>query len=202
LNLETFKKEVIPTLGKYKITEKGFYQKFRLQSIYKTEFPFNNEYERFFVIEDNVYKLSDSAISDVYHSFKGEKDINEIVFTKNDRTTFVNVPFERFILVNEQVTPNLIYAIPETKETSFKELLEGVDVLLTEKNKRYGNAINNRLNIFDGKCNGGQRLDEKLSRIKNSSELRLNDVVDIIGFLTLTIKEKGWSKQDILNLID
>jgi len=123
MNLETFNLTVVPTLGKYKVTEKGFYMKFRLQSIYKTEFPFNNEYERYFVIEDNVYQLSDSAKIDVNQAFKQEFDCNDIVFRKNDRTTFVNVPFERFILVNEQVTENLIVVDKDrSSEIIVKEL--------------------------------------------------------------------------------
>ena len=123
MNLETFNLTVVPTLGKYKVTEKGFYMKFRLQSIYKTEFPFNNEYERYFVIEDNVYQLSDSAKIDVNQAFKQEFDCNDIVFRKNERTTFVNVPFERFILVNEQITENLIVVDKDrSSEIIVKEL--------------------------------------------------------------------------------
>lgn len=121
MNLETFNLTVVPTLGKHKITTKGFYMKFRLQSIYKTEFPYNNEYERYFVIEDNVYKLSDSAKIDINQSFKQEANYNDIVFSKNERTTLVNVPFERFILVNEQVTDNLIIV---DKDRSYETIIK------------------------------------------------------------------------------
>lgn len=84
----------------------------------------------------------------------------------------------------------------------FKEITEGICELLEEKDKRYGSALDNPLEIFAGKSKFGVRIDEKLSRIKNSEKLRLNDVADIMGYLTHLIKEQGWTKQDILNLID
>lgn len=108
MNLQTFEQTIAPTLGEYRVTTKGFYMKFRVQSIYKTEFPFNEDYERYFVIENNVYKLSVTAKMDINEAFKQELDVYDIIFRKTEKTTYVNVPFERFILVNEQVTDNLI----------------------------------------------------------------------------------------------
>lgn len=84
----------------------------------------------------------------------------------------------------------------------FQEVTEGICELLTEKDKRYGSFIETPLGIFEGKCASGRDIDKKLSRIKNADELRLNDVADTIGYLILAMKEKNWSKQDILNLID
>jgi hypothetical protein len=84
----------------------------------------------------------------------------------------------------------------------FKEITEGICELLEEKDKRYGSALDNPLEIFAGKSKFGVRIDEKLSRIKNSETLRLNDVCDTMGYLTHLIREQGWTKQDILNLID
>lgn len=84
----------------------------------------------------------------------------------------------------------------------FKEITEGICELLEEKDMRYGSALDNPLEIFAGKSKFGVRIDEKLSRIKNSEKLRLNDVADTMGYLTHLIKEQGWTKQDILNLID
>jgi hypothetical protein len=85
---------------------------------------------------------------------------------------------------------------------NFKEITEGICELLEEKDKRYGSALDNPLEIFAGKSKFGVRIDEKLSRIKNSEKLRLNDVADTMGYLTHLIEEQGWTKQDILNLID
>lgn len=84
----------------------------------------------------------------------------------------------------------------------FKDITEGICELLEEKDKRYGSALDNPLEIFAGKSKYGVRIDEKLSRIKNSEKLRLNDVADTMGYLTHVIKEQGWTKEDILKLID
>jgi hypothetical protein len=95
---------------------------------------------------------------------------------------------------------NPLYLKP--KKSYFQEVTEGICELLTEKDKRYGSFIETPLGIFEGKCASGRDIDKKLSRIKNADELRLNDVADTIGYLILAMKEKNWSKQDILNLID
>ena len=42
------------------------------------------------------------------------------------------------------------------------------------------------------------RLDDKLSRIKNSPELRKNDIFDMIGYLTLLAVQKNWTNFDEL----
>lgn len=78
-----------------------------------------------------------------------------------------------------------------------------INSLLKEKNKRYGNAALEPLGIFS-KLNGGEgigvRLDDKLSRIKNSSTLRKNDVADIMGYLILLCAANDWT--DFSDLID
>jgi hypothetical protein len=76
--------------------------------------------------------------------------------------------------------------------------------MLSEKNKRYGNAALDPLGIFSKEGDSLRsmfvRLDDKLSRIKNSEELRKNDVSDIIGYLMLVCINKGWT--DFSDLID
>lgn len=78
----------------------------------------------------------------------------------------------------------------------FGDILGSLNDLLEYKNTKYGDAVLNPLEIFCGKCKAGQRLDDKLGRIKNSKELRKNDVADLIGYLVLTCKEKGWDNFD------
>lgn len=68
------------------------------------------------------------------------------------------------------------------------------------KDARYGNSALKPLDIFAKHHNYGSRLDEKLARVKNSDELRKNDVADIIGGLILICKDKGWTNFD--DLID
>jgi len=198
MNLETFNLTVVPTLGKYKVTEKGFYMKFRLQSIYKTEFPFNNEYERYFVIEDNVYQLSDSAKIDVNQAFKQEFDCNDIVFRKNDRTTFVNVPFERFILVNEQVTENLIVVDKDrSSEIIVKELNDWYEKAF-ESN--IDSKVEQPLEDIEDKLQNERIMREAKNMVNNSLETT-QDFQDFIkgrlNYIENTLITKGKEYTDV-----
>lgn len=82
--------------------------------------------------------------------------------------------------------------------------------LLLYKNGKYGDSALNPLGIFtkhlDG-CNENTasilvRLDDKLSRVKNASELRINDVADIVGYCTLLLISMGASEDDIAKFKD
>ena len=64
--------------------------------------------------------------------------------------------------------------------------------MLKAKNKAYGGSALKPLEIFAKHHSYGSRLDEKLARVKNSDELRKNDVADLLGGLILICKEKGW----------
>lgn len=81
-------------------------------------------------------------------------------------------------------------------DAEFKNITDSIASLLEYKNEKYGDAVLSPLDIFKGKCKAGQRLDDKLSRIMNSDELRKNDVADAIGYLILTCKEFGWVNFD------
>ena len=78
------------------------------------------------------------------------------------------------------------------KEVSFKEITDNLADLLEYKNKNYGNSALAPLEIFANKTKVGQRLDDKLARIKNSKELRKNDVTDFFCYLILVCKENNW----------
>ena len=80
---------------------------------------------------------------------------------------------------------------------------DGLRDLLLEKNRRYGDSALNPTKVFsksDAKNGILIRLDDKLTRIKNSTELRKNDVADIMGYLTLLCINEGWD--DFKDLID
>ena len=83
------------------------------------------------------------------------------------------------------------------------QVTDSLSSLLIEKNKRYGNSALEPINTFS-KLNSENsiavRLDDKLSRIKNSEELRKNDIVDMLGYLTLLCVSKDWLNFD--DLID
>lgn len=81
----------------------------------------------------------------------------------------------------------------EDEDFSFQDIADGIADLLAYKNKMYGNSALNPINVFSGKCKVGQRVDDKISRIQNSDELRFNDIADLAGYLFLIIKEKGWT---------
>ena len=66
---------------------------------------------------------------------------------------------------------------------------------LCEKNNRYGDSAINPIHVFSKESTGEQlcvRLDDKLSRVKNSDELRKNDVVDTLGYMILLCIYKDW----------
>ena len=85
--------------------------------------------------------------------------------------------------MNEQ--PDLFYDIDID---AFHKVAESIQDVLIEKNKRYGNSALEPLNVFykgsatDSIC---IRLDDKLSRIKNSTILRKNDLYDLLGYCLL-----------------
>lgn len=83
--------------------------------------------------------------------------------------------------------------VKETPENDFKQITDSISDLLEYKNKKYGRSALNPIKIFEGKTKVGQRLDDKISRIKNSDVLRKNDIGDAIGYLILVCKENNWN---------
>lgn len=77
-----------------------------------------------------------------------------------------------------------------------KKVTEALHDLLQYKNQKYGNSSLEPIGVFSkSSAETGLllRLDDKVARVKNSPELRRNDVVDIIGYLTLLCVAKGWN---------
>jgi hypothetical protein len=83
-----------------------------------------------------------------------------------------------------------------TPAEEFDLITSNLSKFLKEKNKRYGNSALNPINVFTAKSRVGQRADDKLSRIANSTELRKNDVVDLIGYLIIICRENNWTNFD------
>lgn len=88
--------------------------------------------------------------------------------------------------------------VEEPSKSQFNEVLGNISKLLEHKNKNYGNSALEPLQIFGNKCKVGTRLDDKLARIKNSQELRKNDLTDVVGYCVLALIEKGWTSFDEL----
>ena len=74
-------------------------------------------------------------------------------------------------------------------------LFDNFKGFLLEKNKRYGDSAINPIQIFSKESAEKQiraRLDDKLRRIKNSDELRKNDVADCFGYIALLLISRDW----------
>lgn len=85
----------------------------------------------------------------------------------------------------------------KTKNTVWKiaKITKSLRSLLITKNKNYGDSALKPIGVFnkDTATNGIlMRLDDKLGRIKNSKELRKNDVADLMGYLVLLCADKEW----------
>ena len=87
-----------------------------------------------------------------------------------------------------------------TSETFFGRAYDSLCKMQIAKDKKYGNSALKPLDIFAKHHPYGARIDEKLARIKNSEELRKNDVADIIGGLMLLCKDNDWDNFE--DLID
>lgn len=76
----------------------------------------------------------------------------------------------------------------EDFESIKKTVLSSIGKTLIEKNKRYGNAALEPVNVFykgDASTSILIRLDDKYSRVLNSDKIRINDLYDILGYLFL-----------------
>lgn len=83
------------------------------------------------------------------------------------------------------------------KNTAWKinKITDGLNELLQYKNKNYGDSALNPINVFSKKDAASSittRLDDKIQRIKNSEELRKNDIIDVMGYLVLLCASKDW----------
>ena len=100
----------------------------------------------------------------------------------------------------------------EKVQNGIVEVTEGIQELLLYKNAQYGNIGSQPLNLFarymskDTPALNGiyQRLDDKLSRVKNcpDEKPRVNDVCDIMGYLNLFLVNMGVTKEDIAKFKD
>ena len=83
--------------------------------------------------------------------------------------------------------------------TSFPErlrmFLSEFSDLLNAKNQAYGNSALEPINIFSKASSSDvilQQIDHKLSRLKNSDTPNKNDVIDLMGYLTLYCLDQSW----------
>jgi hypothetical protein len=92
----------------------------------------------------------------------------------------------------------------ETKMTTqekIEKLFNNFKEFLKEKNRRYGDSAIHPIKIFskiDASNQIYNRLDDKLSRIQNTKEIRKNDLADLLGYISLALIEKDWLEFDDL----
>lgn len=92
-------------------------------------------------------------------------------------------------------------SFPTNTQEKIDLLFKNFGEFLKEKNKRYGDSAINPLNIFSKEGTSNQicnRLDDKIGRIKNSKELRKNDIADVLGYISLLCIQNNWLEFDDL----
>ena len=87
------------------------------------------------------------------------------------------------------------------------EITDSMKDLLLYKNEKYGDSALSPNNIFykgDSTNSILIRLDDKIGRIKNNTELkpRVNDVCDIIGYCVLLLASMNVTSEDIAKFKD
>lgn len=100
------------------------------------------------------------------------------------------------------------HPIENTLTESQKKIVEICDAikdLLLYKNKKYGDSALHPNNIFykgDSTNSIKIRLDDKVGRIKNCEETRVNDVSDLIGYSILLLASMNVTKDDVAKFKD
>lgn len=83
------------------------------------------------------------------------------------------------------------------REREISSIFDGLKALIVEKNKRYGDSALEPVRLFATRIEPGDairiRLDDKLARVRNSGELRKNDVADLMGYLCLLCISEDWT---------
>lgn len=77
--------------------------------------------------------------------------------------------------------------------------------VLLYKNEKYGDSALHPNNVFykgDSTNSIKIRLDDKIGRVKNCKETRINDVADIIGYCVLLLASMGATVEDFEKLKD
>ena len=102
------------------------------------------------------------------------------------------------------------YGDANPTQSKIREIIEAVKDLLLYKNQKYGDSAINPLCIFTKHIKSVDtktaailvRIDDKISRVKNADELRVNDVADILGYCTLLLISMGVTPEDIAKFKD
>ena len=162
--------------------------------------------------EEVLQTLNGEYYDNTYNPKYGNTKLNRVIYYQGKWARIIEEPKTRIVeSLNEcksedfkweELRPGIrTRTFEQIKEDNFfKTATESLCKMLEAKNKAYGESALKPLDIFAKHHPYGSRLDEKVARVKNSEELRKNDVADIIGGLFLICKDKGWD--DFTDLID
>lgn len=90
-------------------------------------------------------------------------------------------------------------------QEKIKMVCDNMKNLLLYKNEKYGDSALSPNNVFykgDATNSIKIRLDDKIGRVKNCQETRVNDVADIIGYCVLLLISMNVSEKDFEKLFD
>ncbi len=90
-------------------------------------------------------------------------------------------------------------------QNKIKTICDGMKDLLLYKNEKYGDSALHPNNVFykgDSTNSIKIRLDDKIGRVKNCEETRINAVDDIIGYCVLLLASMDVTEQDLQKLKD
>lgn len=157
----------------------------------------------------HIFTTEDNSNKSVEDMFIGllitEENIKRYKELKNKETQRKEVAMAtKKLFENAQKSIEIDEQLTES-QNKISDVLDGMKELLIDKNRKYGDSALHPNNVFfkgDATNSICIRLDDKLGRVKNSTELRKNDICDIIGYCTLLLVSKGATKNDILALKD
>ena len=119
---------------------------------------------------------------------------------------FVSIEDVQADLIAKQMEQSPYEGLPDTQR-KINEITDAMKDLLLYKNMKYGDsAINPKKIFYKGDSTNSIliRLDDKLGRIMSNTEEkpRVNDTVDLIGYLILLLISMGVTKEDIAKFKD
>lgn len=124
-------------------------------------------------------------------------ELSDCIQEQNDEDNYLLVPIDLPYIESED--RKMQVSDVNKDMVTLINIMNNLTSLLIYKNYMYGNSALNPVNIYSQEPADKQlfiRLDDKLKRIKNSSEKRKNDFADNIGYIVLLMMYYGWIEFD------